>query len=115
MELDILMFETIKNLYKKAWDISYNAGSVAYAHATTALGIVIAAISYSDWSPLYSLFGADTGFSVKQGFWTGITIIVSGLAQYFIRTRNTVVTESNKLVPADITLPEVKAAKKNAS
>lgn len=108
------MLETIKGWYQKLWDWSYNAGSIVTARITAIIGFLTSALSFADWSPLLSLAGIETGFSHVQAFWIGAVIFVKGVIDEIVRRSNTVVTESSKLIPATITTPEVKAAKKKA-
>src|SRR5688500_11375488 len=102
------MIETLKTWYRAAWDWSYNAGSIVVARLTAIAGIVTSAISFMDWSPLWSMLGVDTGFSTKQAFWLGVGLMIKGIFDEIVRRSNTVVTEASKLIPHDITTPEVK-------
>lgn len=107
------MFETIKGWYQKAWDWSYNAGSIVLARLTSLTGVFVGALSFIDWSPIYTLFGSPSlEFNRTQTLFLGAILFVQGLVQEIVRRSNTVVTESAKLIPAQITVPEVKAAKK---
>ena len=108
------MFDFIDSLKKKFWDWSSHAGTIVNARLTAIFGFMTSALSFADWSPLLSLFGVDTGFSHKQAFWVGAVIFVKGIVDELVRRANTVKTEAGKLLPKDITMPEVKAAKKNA-
>lgn len=107
------MLDTIKGWYQTAWDWSYNAGSIVLARLTAIVGFLTSALSFADWSPLLSMAGIETGFSHVQAFWIGAVVFMKGVIDEIVRRRNTVVTESKKLIPAKITVPEVKAAKKN--
>lgn len=106
------MIETIKGWYQTAWDWSYNAGSIVMARLTAIAGILTSAVSFMDWSPLFALLGVDTGFTTNQAFWLGAALFVKGIFDEIVRRSNTVVTEAAKLLPKDITTPEVKAVKK---
>ncbi len=108
------MYEYLNTAYKTLWDWSYNAGSIVVARLTAIFGFFTSALSFADWSPLLSMTGIETGISKTQAFWLGAVIFAKGVVDEFVRRRNTVVTESAKLVSKDITIPEVKAAKKNA-
>lgn len=106
------IIDTIKAGYQKLWDWSYNAGSIVLARITAIFGFLTSALSFADWSPLLSMTGIETGISHIQAFWIGAVIFVKGVIDEIVRRNNTVVTESSKLIPAQITVPEVKAAKK---
>lgn len=99
--------------YKAVWDSALNSGTIFMARLFGLIGVIISAVSIADWSPLLTLFGVDTGFSSKQGIFTGLVIMGKALADEITRRRGTLTTESSRLVPATITIPEIKAAKKN--
>lgn len=106
------MFKTI---YNKFWDWSSHAGTIVNARITAITGFLTSALSFADWSPIFSLFGIDTGFSHVQAFWVGAAIFLKGVFDEFVRRANTVTSDAGKLIPKDVTIPEVKAAKKKAS
>lgn len=108
------MLESIRNAYKTAWDWSLNAGSIVLARLTAIAGVVTSGIAMIDWSPLYNLFGASPVFNKEQTLVMGLFLLVQGIVQEIVRRANTVVTEANKLVSKDLTVTEVKAAKKKA-
>lgn len=103
-----------KYVYDKFWEWTNHAGSILNARLTAIFGFLTSALSFADWSPIFSLFGIETGFSHLQAFWVGAAIFLKGVFDEFVRRANTVTTEAGKLVSKDITIPEVKSAKKNA-
>lgn len=103
-----------KELYDKFWEWSNHAGTIVNARITALTGLFTSAISYMDWSPLWNLLGVDTGFSTKQAFWLGAGLMVKGIFDEIVRRAHTVTSEAGKLIPKDVTIPEVKAAKKKA-
>lgn len=51
-------------------------------------GLITMAIASVDWSPVFDLFGVDTGFSWKQTFWLGFSLFFKGILDELARRRN---------------------------
>jgi len=87
----------------KAW--FKHSETIFLARLEAFSGLIIAAVSSLDWSPLLNL-GVDTGASIKQGIYLGSIMFVKGLVTEWVRRRNTI-DVNDKLIPTEI-IKEVK-------
>lgn len=81
------MFQ-LNNYWEEAKAFFKYSETIFVARLTMLGGFVAAAAGAMDWSPLYNLFGADTGFTPHQASWLGITTFAKGCLDEFLRRRN---------------------------
>jgi hypothetical protein len=87
------LYTDLKAFFNFSW-------SIFIARAETVFGILLAAASMIDWSPILS--GVQTGLTWTQGVTIGSILFVKGIVSEIGRRRGTVTLSDGQMIPAQI-------------
>lgn len=82
------MLQSIKVFWEDLKAFFKYSETILIARLQALVGLVTAVVGMVDWSPVFNLLGADTGFSWKQTTWLGIGLFFKGIVDELARRRN---------------------------